>query len=449
MAGRAARGRPEARIEELIAALEVDELREVVSAAVDRHDDVERQVRLVAARAAGGLAQLRAEVDRGLRIRRFLGYRESGPWARAARPILSELEKAVDTSPSKELVELLQRAVAHVVKVILHADDSDGLIGDLARDLLELHARACDARVADPVKLAAWMVKFGFTDQDFFEVDPVRYANALGERGLAAYREAVDTHTGTDSFAVRYARDRLAILDGDVDAIVEQLGGDLTTPYQFIRVAEAMAELGLHDEVLAWSTRGIAQTRGWQVAQLYDLACGVHARRAEPLEVLALRRAQHERMPSSSTYRALRTAAEGLEAWPLEQAAARATLQRADVPGFVDALLDDGDVDLAWTAAVAAPQDAVGFNLWLRLAETSQQDRPADALAVYQRLADEVLERAERRAYRSAAWILQRAQVAAQAADMLDEFTDYLARLREQHRRRPTLIAILDKANFR
>ena len=165
--------------------------------------------------------------------------------------------------------------------------------------------------------------------------------------------------------------------------------------------------------------------------------------------MLALRRAQHERMPSSSTYRALRTAAEGLEAWPLEQAAARATLQRADVPGLVDALLDDGDVDLAWTAAVAAPQDAVGFNLWLRLAETSQQDRPADALAVYQRLADEVLERAERRAYRSAAWILQRAQAAAQAADMLDEFTDYLARLRERHRRRPTLIAILDKANLR
>ena len=449
MAGRAARGRSEAPTEELIAALEVDELREVVSAAVDRHDDVERHVRLVAARAAGGLAQLRAEVDRGLRTRRFLSYRESGAWARAARPILTELEKAVETSPSKELVELLQRAVAHVVKVILHADDSDGLIGDLARDLLALHARACDAGVADPVKLAAWMVKFRFTDQDFFEVDPVRYANALGERGLAAYREAVATHTGTDSFAVRYARERLAILDGDVDAIVKQLGGDLTTPYQFIRVAEAMAELGLDDEVLAWSARGIAQTSGWQISQLYDLACGVHARRAEPFEVLALRRAQHERMPSSSTYRALRAAAEALDAWPLEQAAARATLQRADVRGFVDALLDDGDVDLAWTAAVAAPKDAVGFNLWLRLAESSEQDRPADALAVYQRLVDEVLERAERRAYRSAAWILKRAQAAAQAADMLDEFTDYLARLREQHRRRPTLIAILDKANLR
>ena len=54
----------------------------------------------------------------------------------------------------------------------MHADDSDGLIGDLARKLLALHVRACDAGVADPVELAVWMVRFGFDDQDSFEVDP-------------------------------------------------------------------------------------------------------------------------------------------------------------------------------------------------------------------------------------------------------------------------------------
>jgi hypothetical protein len=178
-----------------------------------------------------------------------------------------------------------------------------------------LHARACDAGVADPVDLAAWMVRFGFVDQDFFEVDPVRYASALGEDGLAAYRDAVSARRDGDSFAVRYARERLAILDGDVDALVKLLDGDLASPYQFIRVAEAMRELALDDEVLAWAKRGIARTSGWQVSQLYDLACGVHDAREEPLEVLALRRAQHERMPSSSTYRALRTAAEALGAW--------------------------------------------------------------------------------------------------------------------------------------
>ena len=224
MPDRSGRARSAPPIEALIARLTVDELREVVSAAVRGHGDVERQVRLVAARGAGGLTQLRAEVDRGLRTRRFPGYRESAEWARAARPIVAELENAVDGSPSAALVELLQRAVGHVVKVMTHADDSDGLIGDVARDLLALHARACDARVVNGVELAAWMVRFGFDDQDFFEVDPVRYAGALGDAGLAAYRGAVDARGEGDSFAVSYARERLAVLDRDVDALVRSAG---------------------------------------------------------------------------------------------------------------------------------------------------------------------------------------------------------------------------------
>jgi hypothetical protein len=449
VAGRARQSHAQAPIEALIAALTADELREIVSAAVDDHGDVESHVRLIAARAEAGLAQLRAEVDCGLRTRRFLSYRETGAWARSARPIVAELDTAVDEAPSPELVELLQRAVGHVVKVIHHADDSNGTIGDLARHLLGLHARACDAGVADPVKLAKWMVKFRFTDQDFFEADPVRYAGALGEVGLAAYRSAVAEYDGADSFAVRYARERLAILDGDVEQIVSQLGGDLSTPYHFIRIAEAMAELGLHDEVLVWATRGIERTSGWQVAQLYGLASAAHTHREEPLEVLALRRMQHERMPSTSTYRLLRDAAEALDAWPVEQGAARATLQQADVRAFVEVLLGDGETELAWSIAAVAARGAVGSDLWLRLAEAREPEHPADALPVYERLADEQLERAERRAYRSAAWLLKRSQAAAQAAGISNEFGEHLARLRDQHRRRPSLIAILDKAGLR
>ena len=433
-------------IEELIAGLTADELREVVSAAVDRHEDVERQVRLIAARVTGDLAQLRAEVDRGLRTRRFLDYRESSGWAMAAGPIIAELESAVKADPSRALVELLQRAVGHVVKVILRADDSDGMIGNLARDLLVLHARACDAGGADPVKLAAWMIRFRFDDQDFFEVDPVRYANALGEKGLAAYRAAVAARADDDSFAARYARERLAILDRDLEEIVALMGGDLTKPHQFINVAEAMQELALDDEVLAWATRGIAETSGWQTGKLFDLACEIHTRRDEPLEVLALRRTQHERMPSAATYRGLRTAADALNAWPVEQDAARATLRRANAREIVVALLDEGELELAWDAAVAAPE--LGADLWLRLAEACEPHRPADALAVYQRVADKVLEQADRRAYRRAAKILQRARSAAEVADQLDAFNTFLARLREQHRRRPTLIEILDKAQL-
>jgi len=72
-------------------------------------------------------------IDRRLRTRRFLNCRESSAWARDAWLVVDALAKEVAPPPSRELVVLLERAVGHVVKVILHADDSDGLIGDLVR----------------------------------------------------------------------------------------------------------------------------------------------------------------------------------------------------------------------------------------------------------------------------------------------------------------------------
>jgi hypothetical protein len=139
-------------LDELAVALDAPQLRELLVWAAQWHPDVERRLRLVRARANGDLRVLREEVDCGLRTRRFLGYRESMAWAREARPVVAELERAVEAAPSRELVELLRRAVGHVVKVIqTRADDSSGLVGGLVRDLLELHARLCDAGVADPV----------------------------------------------------------------------------------------------------------------------------------------------------------------------------------------------------------------------------------------------------------------------------------------------------------
>ncbi len=95
------------------------------------------------------LDQLRADIDRGLRARRFLGYRESAEWASQAGPIVAEFRDAVDSGPSSELVMLVERATAHVVKVILHADDSDGLIGDQG-SRLQRRLRLAEARHRSP-----------------------------------------------------------------------------------------------------------------------------------------------------------------------------------------------------------------------------------------------------------------------------------------------------------
>jgi uncharacterized Zn finger protein len=70
-------------------------------------------------------------------------------------------------------------------------------------------------------------------------------------------------------------------------------------------------------------------------------------------------------------------------------------------------------------------------------------------MAVYLRLADEVLVRADKRAYRDAVRHLKAARRAASAADRTAEFTEYLARLRERNRHRPSFMAMLDKADLR
>ena len=448
MSAEEARRRDDEPVDRLVESLTQEQLVAVVVDAAEWHDDVARAVRLAAARKDGDLVVLRREVDRALRTRRFLDYSASMEWARAGRPFVAEFELAVRTVTSRELVELLQRAVGHVVKVIQKADDSSGLIGDLARELLDLHALACDAGVADPVKLAAWMIRFRFADQDFFDVDPVRYAGALGANGMASYRSALDQIDDSGSYAIRYVRERLAVLDEDIEAIVRLHGGDLSNPFQFVHVAEAMAELGRDDLVLEWTSRGIAETNGWQVSRLYDLACETHARLRQPLEVLRLRRAQHGRMPSSSTYAALRGAAEELDAWEVERAGARAALQKCDIRGFIDALISDADRDLAWDVAIAAPPDELDAKQWLRLAESREAEHPRDALTVYLAVAEEVLQTADRRAYYDGVRILKKAARAADAADCGDDCSKQIGRLREQYRRRPTLIAMLEKAGF-
>ena len=445
---RATAGDDEVLLEDLVERLDDHAVRRLLGSAAEAHPDVARAVRLAAASDDERLAVLRSEVDRGLRTRRFLGYRESSAWACDAEPVVEALADALTSGASRELVELLERATGHVVKVILHADDSDGMIGDLAQRLLELHALACDARVADPLRLARWMVRFTFEDQDFFVVDPLRYAAALGDEGVAVYRrEVAKRSTGGDRFAERYAVERLAVLDGDVDRVVELLGGDLSAPHQFIRVTEAMVELGRFDDALVWARRGIAETSGWQVAKVYDLTAGVLADRDDAAGVLDLRREQHHAVPTASTYARLQAAAVAVGVWDVERPQARSVLAARDSGGLVDVLLADGDADEAWAVATSGEWDP-GAQRWQRLAEVREPTDPAAAMALYLRLADAVLVTADRGAYRHAVRYLKAARRCAAAAGETDAFSDHVAARREQHRRRPSLIKMLDKAGL-
>jgi hypothetical protein len=87
MSPRSSRGGPD-DLDALIETADPEYPQLIVGKAAERHEDVARAVRLGATRGSGDLSQLRAEIDRGPRTIRYLGYRESGGSAMQARSIM-------------------------------------------------------------------------------------------------------------------------------------------------------------------------------------------------------------------------------------------------------------------------------------------------------------------------------------------------------------------------
>ena len=145
----------------------------------------------------------------------------------------------------------------------------------------------------------------------------------------------------------------------------------------------------------------------------------------------------------------MRAAAEPLQVWLIERDEGRRGLGARDPGGLVDALLADGDVDAAWQVALPLDDGQLSDHRLASLAEARESIDPSGAMAVYLRLAGSALRTADRSAYQSAAKLLKKARRAATTAGRVADFDEHLARLREDHRRRPTLIAILDKAGLR
>jgi uncharacterized Zn finger protein len=153
-------------------------------------------------------------------------------------------------------------------------------------------------------------------------------------------------------------------------------------------------------------------------------------------------------MASAATYKLLREAAENNAAWPSERPAARLILAERDLGGLVDVLLADGEPEMAWQVAADNPDWDPGPKRWMSLAKERESSVPADALAVYLRLADLELETTGRAAYQRAVAILKKATRAATAAGQVPAFEDHMVDLRERNRRRPTLIELLNRARL-
>lgn len=103
------------------------------------------------------------------------------------------LEAGTAAANPADVYAVTQKALASAMKVVARADDSSGIIGHACRRLLALHPEAASRAGVAPPKLVDWMIAFQFEGEvDYFELDPVAYAPALGADGLARYRARLE-----------------------------------------------------------------------------------------------------------------------------------------------------------------------------------------------------------------------------------------------------------------
>jgi uncharacterized Zn finger protein len=430
--------------------LSPEDLRELVQRAAERDDILRRELQLAAAAAAEDVGAVRDLVDRTLSTRRYLDYWAAMRWAEEAQPTVDTLRSLAESpSTSSEVIPLIERAVKKAIIVLGRADDSSGLPGGVVDQLLKAHAVAARLGRPDARKLARWLVRFSCDDQDWFNPDVVDYVDALGTAGLEVYRSELQRRLAAnpDHYGATHALERLAVATQDAKAVVSLLGGDLSSMYQYLRVAEAMVEMGRDQDALEWARRGLKSGGGaWMhERKLREIAATLLDRRGDTDGAMDVLREGLARGPALDAFGMLRSVASRHGRWEAEREAALVAVRARSHEDFVDALLSEGDPEMAWVAAQAG---GARHSTWQRLAKHHAAGHELQVMEVCRDTVRELLQRADRRNYEESVPWLRRMRDSAAACGRRPEFGEFLAELRDLHRNRPTFIKILDAAHL-
>ena len=370
------------------------------------------------------------------------------------------LQAARDAKPA-ERVAVCQKAIVSAVAVILKADDSSGIIGDAVRRLLSLHPQFA-AQAQPPIaRLVDWLIEFQFDGkQDFFEIDPVDYAPALGDLGLERYRDQLQrlrdelaaqpgegdhpTATGGHTrFVLDWNARRLAVLYRDVDAIIATHARDCAVPRWLHDTAEALAEINRPDLAIDWAMQATNHGNGHQSLQAADYWCSLLAEHC-PDQVLAARWEVFDRWPTSSTASHLHHAA-GAD-WPpyRDQVLDRLASRPRDAVLF--ALFTLKEPELAWE--LAHELNLNDADAWDRVLKEYEKLDPVATLPVHTQLVEELLVDAGAQNYQRAAKRLRTMRVLSAGTSHGRDVDAFIAQLRETHRRRPRLLQEFDRAHL-
>jgi hypothetical protein len=388
-----------------------------------------------------------------------------------------KLEAVLDT-----LSELL--AAGHAAAVVELAafglERSDGMRGgtysqdngfeQVAGRFLLLHASACAAVKPDPTELARWLFAFELSSAHAAWGGVfIPYVELLGDKGLATYRELAEA--AWQAGAVPPRADgasqlqeivcHAALLTVDPKLLSEVVRADFSYPWTYYVTARQCMELGQPDKAVAWAEMGVEAFPAAPHPGLRQLLVEEYDRRGQMTEALNQVWALFTEDPILDHYLWLSKLAQKAGQAPvwrdealeyLRERAARSRKTGSTEEGemerlncgslIVEILLKEKDVDSAWREAQAGD---CGEVTWVKLARAREALHPADAIRVYQRLAEQVVQGGGNYEYRAAVSYLRRVEKIVTRLGHPKKFREYLVGYRERNKRKKNLLRLLGR----
>ena len=235
--------------------------------------------------------------------------------------------------------------------------------------------------------------------------------------------------------------DQFAQAEGDVDARIALLTGDLTQPATYLRIADICLGAERDAEALRWLEEALWCFEGLPNLDLQQKAAGLMMKAGRTREALSLLWKAFERTPTLRLYHDLKAGQEGAAVKERALGILRIAAGKSR-PGYwhdavnllLDVLVEEGRMDEAWSCVHEHQIDGERLRL---LAEASTASHPREAVAAYERLAEILIKNGGAPAYEQAIkYIRRRGEIARDAAG----YARYLADLRVRHKARRTFI---------
>lgn len=422
------------------------------------------------------LATVGQTIKREVKPGGFVSYHEAREYAQSLNQALGLLDLVGNGADPVELVKLIERCSRWIESAAGKVDDSDGFLGFAFARIQRQHRAACERAGFAPEVLAERLFKLmKKTDYELFYDSVDEYGELLGEAGVKRYAQLVSIEwerlpvvgPGDDwpdrfsDFRIKYVMELLARRSGDVDELIAVWSRDLSLPYTYLQIGEALMEAGRHGEAIDWAERGLAAFPDRRDPRLVRFFAGVLMEWGEQDRALDLMRGEFEQHAGKESYAALKPFAEAVGRWPEERRKAldlltaqieeiktsdrRTGMSRSAHPAdeLVRIYLWEADLQVALQAA---KQDGCVASTWRELAERLEDSDPGEATAIYRDQVEFTIDRKTKGGYRYAAKEIIKIRDLMDRAGQAEEFPAFIEQIRETHRRKRTFMKILGDA---